>query len=863
MTYQGFSNFEEYKESLPKESTDVNVEKEYIVGCANASDWQYIHGLLQENGSSESFVPSRSCDCVNDIIHSSVRGVYSLTDTEVEELRNHSKISYININTQKYPGTYLTDPTILEESENLEYRYSSNVKHMRSYSPPSSPGSDLKNRGGYSLLRHMQKDDPWYGSPSTTIFENRIQQRGTGEDVDMIVCDQDAWYGHIEFQNNLGGPQNYVGGNVLPGNGTCDVLDLVLDSPYYIDPDFFNADSANRLMTRWDGTTVPVESVARNWWGNNSTSYRSSKFVSTSNGGTATGDNDFGTISVNSSYTRAVSNGSNTAYQTGSGYHATPMMSCSYGRQYGWAYNANKWHINMYGTSNVGMENTFDIQKIFHKIKPLNSNKDNTRDPTVSMNSWAWRPLYLSTSGYYYHRQGTTGSGGVSYSSRPAFIANYYQSNWRCDMQPSSILTAGDELIDSGVIFVCSSGNSNQKLVKSNHPDFDNYLHSSDNTALSSTLFSAYGYTWIKTLNRPGFPGQVGATESGTARTYKTIQVGALDDTYATNTYAINVSNSGSSAYTLSGNDASGSISGNNITVNIEIEDTVTFSVSASGHPFWIKTAQTTGTGDAVSGVTNNGTQSGTVSWTPSAVGTYYYICQYHGSMVGTIIVSNTTAKERKALYSNMGNAVDCWAAARDQLTASDDNSGVRYNRYDSYYTINSVQSAESEDRLFGGTSCACPVAAGIIATKLQHQRSWTWSDVKTWIQGLGQVNSSEFHYGSEGITATDSNFNDGYSLHGNNGYLLWDKTTTTSGTQGVITLNISTDALTEGNETFRVRIREGSITGPIVGTSEDITISDPTPTSGGNNFIDAVRFASGDGLTFNGAGLKIYISPS
>ena len=762
MSYQGFSNFEEYKESLPKEPTDSNAEKEYIIGCRNASDWQYIHELLQEHDSSESLVPSRSCECVNDNIHSSVRGTYLLTDSEVEELRNHSKVIYVNINTQKYPGTYLQDPSILAESETLEYRYSSNVKHMRSYSPPFSPGSDLQNRGGYSLLRHMQKDDPWYGSSSTTIFDNRIQQRGTGEDVDMIVCDQDAWYGHIEFQNNLGGPQNYVGGNVLPGNGTCDVLDLVLDSPYYLDPDFFNADPTNRLMTRWDGTTVPVESYARSWWNNNSTSYRSSKFVSPSNGGTATGNDDFGTITVFSSYTRAVSNGSNTAYQTGSGFHATPMMSCSYGRQYGWAYNANKWHVNMYGTNSLGIENTFDMQKIFHQIKPLNSNKDNTRDPTVSMNSWAYRPLYLSSSGYYYHRQGTTGSGGVSYSTRPAFFANYYQSSWRCDMQSGSWLTAGDELIAAGVIFVCSAGNSNQKLVKSDHPDFDNYIDSSNNTTLAATQFTYAGSPWLATVNRPGFPGQVGATESGTARTYKTIQVGALDDNY------------------------------------------------------------------------------------------------------------QTDGKERKANYSNMGNAVDCWAAANDQLTACDDNTGTRYNRYDAYYTINSVQSVESEDRLFDGTSCACPVAAGIIATKLQYQRSWTWSDVKTWIQGLGQVSSSEFHYGSEGTTATDSSFTDMYGLQGNPGYVLWDKETVSGGTQAVITLNISSDSLTEGTEKFRIRIREGSINGPIVGTSEDITISDTSTGTGGGGGggdfgadFDAVRFASGDGLVFNGAGMKIYVSPS
>ena len=163
------------------------------------------------------------------------------------------------------------------------------------------------------------------------------------------------WFGHIEFQNNLGGPSNYIGGNVLPGNGTCDVLDLVLDSPYYLDRDFFNA-NPSKLATRWDGTIVPTDTAAQEWWENNSLTYRSSKFVSPSNGGTATGVSDFGTISINSFYTRSRMNGSNTAYQTYSGSHGTPCASQVYGRQYGWAYNANKWFINFYGTNDNGTE---------------------------------------------------------------------------------------------------------------------------------------------------------------------------------------------------------------------------------------------------------------------------------------------------------------------------------------------------------------------------------------------------------------------------------------------------------------------------------------------------------------------------
>ena len=113
----------------------------------------------------------------------------------------------------------------------------------------------------------------------------------------------------------------------------------------------------------------------------------------------------------------------------------------------------------------------------------------------------------------------------------------------------------------------------------------------------------------------------------------------------ATSTYSIAVTASGGQ-YVLSGGDKNGSISGNNLTVTVNVGDTLNFVVNASGHPFFIKTSATTGTGNQVStpAATNQGTQSGTVSWTPNTAGTYYYICQYHGSMVGTITVSSATA---------------------------------------------------------------------------------------------------------------------------------------------------------------------------------------------------------------------------
>jgi surface protein len=108
----------------------------------------------------------------------------------------------------------------------------------------------------------------------------------------------------------------------------------------------------------------------------------------------------------------------------------------------------------------------------------------------------------------------------------------------------------------------------------------------------------------------------------------------------ATQSYTINVTAQNSSDYQLSGNDRNGNVTGNDPTVTINLGDTLTFNVSAQGHPFYLKTQASTGTGNQVTGATNQGTQNGTVTWTPTAAGTYYYICSLHGGMVGTITVN-------------------------------------------------------------------------------------------------------------------------------------------------------------------------------------------------------------------------------
>ena len=86
--------------------------------------------------------------------------------------------------------------------------------------------------------------------------------------------------------------------------------------------------------------------------------------------------------------------------------------------------------------------------------------------------------------------------------------------------------------------------------------------------------------------------------------------------------YAINVTASGSSNYTLSGTDRNGSVSGSDPTVTVAVGDTLNFAVNASGHPFYIRVSDG-GANVSTPAATNQGTQSGTVSWTPNTAGTY------------------------------------------------------------------------------------------------------------------------------------------------------------------------------------------------------------------------------------------------
>ena len=111
--------------------------------------------------------------------------------------------------------------------------------------------------------------------------------------------------------------------------------------------------------------------------------------------------------------------------------------------------------------------------------------------------------------------------------------------------------------------------------------------------------------------------------------------------------YTISVQVIGSSSYTLSGTDSTGSISGADITVRCNAGDTLNFSLSTTGHPFYIKTTFTDfGSGSQVTEGTisgaGQGATSGTLTWDTTGVtpGTYWYQSGNSTAFTGSIVVS-------------------------------------------------------------------------------------------------------------------------------------------------------------------------------------------------------------------------------
>lgn len=496
-------------------------KKYYQIRTKTPEDWKVVHELLMQDGTLEDNIPCHSVECANDIKHSETRSTYLMTDEEAELLRSNDRIYSVGLDPVYHPEIYIPpEPFIKKHGRSVR-----NYRSLRKFDPttgytygPPRSRTDSRLSGeyyrtGYQILRCTSEKNP-FSLDSSEVKNQDIDYSTDGTDVDVIVVDNGTFFGHPEFCYDAFSPPNYVRGNVLSRHGICGVLDLILDAPYYLDPEWFDADPTNRLERRWDGTIVPKEKVAIQWWYNYR--FRSSSFP------------NFGSIVVRGDYSRELHCGKDQKTQPSNssrGDHGTPCASLVYGKNFGWAFNSNKWSVSANLAGNPEGESLitiYDVTKIFHRYKPYNP-KFGTKNPTVSSNSYG-SVLTIPTSAKYSYRGGSETDYEFSYSKvapnflktstsifSPPQIPGYYDP-----ILNSTFLAPGEEMVDAGVIFVCAAGNDGRYIGTPTDEDYNNYTITSGNKV------------WT---NRPGWPAQIGE-KRGTTDRYHTIIVGAIDDEY-------------------------------------------------------------------------------------------------------------------------------------------------------------------------------------------------------------------------------------------------------------------------------------------------------------------------------------------
>jgi len=233
-------------------------KKYYQIVTKTAEDWSVVHELLIQDGTLEDNIPDRSVECENEILHSPTRSTYLMTDEEAEILRNNPHIECINLDPEYHEGVMIQEkPNIFRYDRNVRnYRSLANISGNATISSLSSPTSAEFYRTGYQILRCAQRSNLWPDDASTVLYQN-VEYNYDGTDVDVIVCDNGVFFGHPEFTYDEYTPPNYVRGNVLSRSGTCGVLDLVLDAPYYLDPEWFESGTVSPLIeTTYNGYPV-------------------------------------------------------------------------------------------------------------------------------------------------------------------------------------------------------------------------------------------------------------------------------------------------------------------------------------------------------------------------------------------------------------------------------------------------------------------------------------------------------------------------------------------------------------------------------------------------------------------------------
>ena len=475
----------------------------YTLAVTSPEDWNTIHNALIID-SNEDGIPDRKVTCADCKEHSPTRGTYELTEEEADEIAKHPKVKWIELSPSHHRFSYP-----VPEPDTKRFRKNTKIYRDLTTPPPSTPTSAEENRTNWAVKRVgvTTNGKSWPNATgNVAIITDDVSYSLTGKNVDLIIQDSGCLQYHPEF---------------LDDDGKSRVLDIILDGPYYIDPSYFTSNSYT--YTKPDGRTGITTASAHSWWENSSN--RSGSFSSV------------GTVLIPDSYTVANTLGIGGTSHTMTSSHGTGCAGLSAGRNFGLAFESNIWTISIFSPGNQTVERSYDCMKIFHQNKPTNT-ETGRKNPTVVNGSWGYFAGFNSGTTVSYSFAGSTGTftGYASNSTGVQALAyglrsgTTYNRQFATSSRSNSTETAGDEMVNAGVIYVTSAGNSNQRLGigtgDAHYGDYLTTLNSADTRTgipgadVSGTVPSGHR-NWIHPANI-GFDASIDY--------HPAVCVGAMDD---------------------------------------------------------------------------------------------------------------------------------------------------------------------------------------------------------------------------------------------------------------------------------------------------------------------------------------------
>ena len=771
------------------------LEKKYYEVSIINDNWEKIHEEICSQTCNCEHIPDEKIECYDPMYYSPTRSRYRLTEEEAEKLKNHPDVDYVEFDVTFYPELRLIATPcgsfVKREFDSASQQFPKiyrNVDDLGVSVVPSNGALEENKRNNWSVKRTEESTNQYFldvgfdetktttnvpkssgkanktlrvvasgpdkepvlvfnTTPGTSIevslpptlssekltikrFKtskesdipgiindaiiskyynsslNSINYEKSGKNVDVIIADDGLLQYHPEFKDR------FPTSGSEPFSGKSRVRDLLLDGPYFLDPEYFDQNTTYKT-TKHDGRPTCTRDGALNWWKYALVSNRSARFLNIATFPDIENSikDYYEDIVIGSPSAPKHETPSSVGTKENQGDHGVGCAGVACGNNFGSAVDARIWNVcvNLGTDYYISFPTVFDLITAFHNAKKLctdsvvrysggdSSNKLNSA-PTIVNNSYGgasddlvgasqfaatrlhndwvapkWNqllppytvgvqppytqegPMHNTTHTFSKSVGGIAGKYTVKVSqtydnSTQKYITELAITDLDSILMAGMLInprinalhmnqkrslfagptgtpiygTSGNELINSGVIFVTAAGNENSNIFSYSSPNYDNYLR---NFFWYNGAFGEYSLGEPVYRNTRGFPNDFGGLDSASGNA-KTINVGAFDHTAIRN-----------------------------------------------------------------------------------VDGSY---------------------RESVATFTNRGSGIDIFAPGQQVLS-----SGRDINRYDS---------TTYKDRMFNGTSCACPATVGVISLYLEEKPDATYNDVQNWLKTKGSVKADFYN---------------------------------------------------------------------------------------------------------------------